>query len=166
VTPKHDEQAPEGRVLDWAPKGVELPKGNSVELTVSSGPAPRVIPDLSGRSYDAAAAELSSRGLVAVRSEAFNDTVPRDRVAGTNPRAGASVARGARVTVIVSKGPDLVTVPELIGRPVDDATARLQAAGLKVGSVFGPPRARRVLFSTPPPGDQAKRGSSVNLYTV
>jgi beta-lactam-binding protein with PASTA domain len=94
VTSRHDEQAPEGRVLDWAPKGGMAPTGSPVDLTLSSGPAPRVVPDLQGQSYEAAAAALGRQGLKAARADDHSDTVPQGQVIGTNPTAGEALQPG------------------------------------------------------------------------
>ena len=98
------------------------------------------------------------------RADAFNDTVPKDQVIGTSPAAGASVSRGGKVTINVSKGPDLVAVPDVSNKSVPDATTIMQQAGLQVGNVFGPPN-KKVFLTDPPAATQVHRGSSVNLYT-
>src|SRR5207302_10913541 len=123
------------------------------------------VPDVSGRSFDDAAGALRDLGLVPVRADAFSDTVPKDKVIGTTPPASSSVDKGTRVTVTVSKGPDVVTVPDVFGRSVNDATKILQQAGLDVGQVYGPGKGR-VFQTNPAAGSQAHRGSSVNLYTI
>jgi len=133
-------------------------------LNVSAGPRPRTVPGLTGKSFDQAAAALQQVGLTAVRADAFSDTVPKDQVVSTSPSAGASVARGGKVTVTISKGPDLVAVPDVTGKSVQDATTAMQQAGLSIGNVFGPPN-KKVFVTDPPAGAQAHRGSSVNVYT-
>ena len=99
-----------------------------------------------------------------MRADTFSDTIPKDQVVGTSPAAGASVDRGTKVTVNVSKGPDVVAVPDVSGKSVQDATTVLQQAGLQVSNVFGPPN-KKVFTTDPAAGTQAHRGSSVNLYT-
>jgi eukaryotic-like serine/threonine-protein kinase len=163
VDAQYNEQVGEGIVLDWTPKG-EAPKGSAVALSVSKGPRPRAVPNVAGRTYDQAAAALQQAGLTAVRADAFSDTVKKDQVISTTPAAGASVARGGRVTVTVSKGPDLVAVPDVSGKSVQDATATMQAAGLQIGNVFGPPN-KKIFTTDPAAGAQVHRGSSVNVYT-
>ena len=163
VSNRYDEQVGEGTVLDWNPKG-QVPKHSAIALAVSGGPRPRTVPGVGGKTYDQAAAALQSVGLVAVRADAFSDTVPKDKVISTTPGAGASVAKGGRVTVTVSKGPDLLNVPDVTGKNVQDATAVMQQAGLQVSNVFGPPN-KKVFVTDPPAGTQVHRGSSVNLYT-
>ena len=73
------------------------------------------------------------------RSDDFSDTVPVDKVIGTNPAVGTSQARGSTVTISVSKGPELVTVPDLTGNTLEAAQQRLVALGLEVDTVGLPP---------------------------
>jgi serine/threonine-protein kinase len=160
----YDEQAPAGYVMGWAHKGEKVPKHTPIDLNVSDGPKPRTVPALTGKTFDQSAAALQPLGLTAVRADAFSDTVPKDQVISTAPAAGASVARGGRVTVTVSKGPDMVAVPDISGKSVQDATTVMQQAGLQIGNVFGPPN-KKVFLTDPPAGTQVHRGSSVNVYT-
>ena len=164
VRTRSDEQAPAGTVLAWSGTGAQVPKGSAVDLTVSSGPAPRAISDFTGKSYDEAAAAFSAEGLVPVRADVFSDTVQVGQVVSTNPPAGQTAAKGSPVTVNVSKGPDLVTVPDVRGLSIDDATNKLQQAGLVVNGVFGPQR-RQVVATDPGPGTTVHRGSAITLYT-
>jgi len=163
VNNTYSEQIAAGTVLDWNPKG-RVPKHSAIALAVSAGPRPRTVPNLTGQPYAQAAALLQQQGLTPVRNDAFSDTLPIGQVIGTSPAAGASVDRGGKVTVNVSKGPDLVQVPDVTGKSVQDATATMQAAGLSIGNVFGPPN-KKIFDTDPPPGTQVKRGSSVNVYT-
>jgi beta-lactam-binding protein with PASTA domain/tRNA A-37 threonylcarbamoyl transferase component Bud32 len=164
VTERSDENAPEGRVLDFSPKGGLAPTGSAIDLTVSSGPAPRVVPDVTGaKDFDAAAALLSAQGLKAARGEDYSDTVPEGAIVSSNPGAGSSVARGSTVTVVVSKGQPVV--PSVNGLSLADATAKLNAAGYKLGSVYGP-SGGRVFLTMPGSGTRLKRGSSVSLFIL
>jgi len=70
------------------------------------------------------------------------------------------------VTVSVSKGPDLVPVPDVRGHSVDEATSMLSQAGLSVANVYGPSKRGTVFFTDPPAGQRVHRGSGVNLYTI
>lgn len=152
-----------GAVLHWQPRG-EQPKGAEIEVAVSGGPAPRRVPDVAGRSYEEAARALAAVRLKASRAEAFNDTVPAGRVIGTRPSSGHEVARDSTVAVVVSKGPDVVTVPNVAGRSVPEAQAVLGQAGLAVVNVYGP-LGRPVFAMDPAAGAVVKRGAGVSLYT-
>ena len=165
VTEAHDEEVGAGIVLAVAPEtSGELPKGSEVALTVSKGPAPRTVPSgLAGKSYEEAAAAIQAAQLVPVRVDDFSDTVPAGAVIGLRPGEGTEVPRDSDVEVVVSKGPDLVAVPSVQGSNLEGAVAKLEAAGLTAGDVFGPANGRP--FATDPPeGTQVKRGSAVNIY--
>ena len=154
VTLAPNEDIPPLIVLDWSPKGRTLPKGTAVDLIVSSGPAPRTIDDFAGKTYDEAALVLASVRLTAKPAEDYSDSIATGRVIRTDPPKGTSVPRDAAVTVVVSKGPNLVTVPPLKGLTVDAATAALDRVGLGVSNIFGPPR-KRVFDSDPVAGTQS-----------
>jgi serine/threonine-protein kinase len=164
VTPKADENVTKGQVLDWSPRTSTLPKGSAVDLIVSDGPAPRPIGDLTGKTFDEAAAALRAVGLAPTRADQFSSSVAAGKVIRTDPAAGASVPRDSAVTVIVSKGPDVVRVPSVGGLSVDAAVAKMQQNGLSVNNVFGPPN-RRVFTTLPGAGATVARGSGVDLYT-
>lgn len=161
-TNRFDESAPVGTILQQTPAGGTLPRGGEINFVISGGPAPRTVPDVSGRSFEAASAALSDLQLKVTRSEAFNDTVPAGEVAGTSPGAGASVARGATVNVVVSKGPDLVTVPSVAGQSLNGANTAITNAGL-TAEVYGP-AGGSVVATKPAAGTRAKKGSAVLVY--
>ena len=163
IEAKASEDVAKEQVLEWSPKGVQG-KGSEVVVVVSSGPAPRSVPDVSERTYDEAVAALERIGLGAVRADVFSDTVPAGRVIGSSPGAGASVARGTKVTVRVSKGPELITVPDLKGKSTGEATAALRALGLEVSGTVGPPD-RPVVTTRPGAGEKVKKGTEISLYT-
>ena len=161
VTSRDDENAPDGQVLEWSPREGMAPTGSAVNLTISSGPAPRVVPDVGGGTYEAATAALGRIGLQASRLEAYSDSVPQGQVIATSPGAGASVERGSTVKVTVSRGQPVV--PALNGLTAADATAKLAAADLKVGNVYGP-SGGKVFLTNPGAGTKVKAGTSVTLF--
>jgi beta-lactam-binding protein with PASTA domain/tRNA A-37 threonylcarbamoyl transferase component Bud32 len=141
-----------------------LPKDSEVPLDVSSGPAPRTVPgDLGDGSYEQAAAAIEAQQLVAKKVEVFHDTVPAGKVVGTSPSGGTEVPRDSEVTVQVSKGPDVVKVPNVKGLTLPQAIAKLEAEGLTVGDVFGPAKGQPFTTS-PDAGTQVKRGTTVDIY--
>src|SRR5262249_21543514 len=117
-TNRPDENVPKGNILDYSPKGPKLPKGRTVNLVVSSGPAPRVVPALAGKSEADARAELAGMKLAVETKGGFSDDVQPGQVINSSPPAGTSVARGAPITLIISQGPLTVQVPDVTGRPI------------------------------------------------
>ena len=156
-----------GDVISSNPSTGTLLPGQAVDLTVSSGKPMVAIPALSGanaQSFAAAQSALQAVGLTAVESDAFNDTVPKGQVIGTQPPGGTSLAVGSQVTVLVSKGPDLVVIPSVASDPIPQATQVLNAAGFAV-SVSNASSSAIARGTTPPAGTMAPRGSNVTIIT-
>ena len=165
IEPAFDETKPKGIVLEVAPESVgNQPKGSEIVLVVSEGPAPRTVPSgLAGKTYDDAAAAVSAEQLVPVKVEEFSDTVKAGLVIELRPAEGAAAPRDSEVEVVVSKGPDLVKVPEVKGKDLDGAVAALEAAGLEAGNVYGPANGKPS-STDPSAGSKVKRGTKVDIY--
>ena len=132
-----------------------------VTVVVSNGRPKVTVPDVAGRPTGAARAILAEVHLQARVERVFDDNLPRGRAVGTDPGAGSQAAWGSTVVLRISKGPDLVEVPDVVGLPKEEAERRLAAAGLKARYVL--PVGSRVVEQSPAPGEQAKRGSDVRL---
>ncbi len=163
VTGRYDEDAAEGTVIGAGV--IEAPRGDAVDLIVSDGPEPRIVPDgLTGGSFDQAASALTAIQLVATQVDEFSDTVAAGVVIRTEPGAGGEAERDSVVNVVVSAGPPIVTMPDLAGVSVSDATAQLAAIGLAVDSVVGSP-SNPVIATDPSAGEQVRIPSTVRLFT-
>ncbi|HVB06255.1 MAG TPA: PASTA domain-containing protein [Acidimicrobiales bacterium] len=167
VAHAYSETVTKGIVIVQSPaKGSRVP-GHSVRLVVSLGPSPRTIPQLGGDTWAAAKQALTALRLVPVMSRDYSSTVARNEVISTTPAEGSGgVPVGATVQVLVSKGPQLVTVPPVVGDSISDAVATLQAAGLNVNEVVGPPFATQATTTDPAPGSQVNPGSAITLYAA
>jgi beta-lactam-binding protein with PASTA domain/tRNA A-37 threonylcarbamoyl transferase component Bud32 len=165
VTRRASEEIPLDVVIGVA-GGVpaELPKGAAVPLVVSSGPAPRTVPSgLVGGTFEEAQAALAGVQLRAKQVDEFSDTVEKGRVIRVEPGEGEQAPRDSEVSVVVSRGPDLVTIPDVGGMSLEEAVAAIEGAGLTVGDAFGPANGRP--FATDPEaGTQVKRGATVDIY--
>ncbi|MDP4977114.1 MAG: PASTA domain-containing protein [Ilumatobacteraceae bacterium] len=143
-TPEYSEEVPVGVIIRWAISsqptlvaGQEVIKGTAVDTFVSQGPAPRVVPDLTGMSIDSATSALTDLQLTINRGDDQFSIVAAGGVATQSPAAGESLARGTAVTVAISKGPDLVAVPQLLTLKFDKVGPALEAAGFVLGNVSG-----------------------------
>jgi serine/threonine protein kinase len=161
---RYDEVAPKGKIFEQQPAGGTVAKGATVKFIVSGGPKPRIVPSVDGKSRDEAVAAITAQQLKVNITEDYSDKVPAGQVAGTKPGSGASVARDSTVNLVISKGPQLVTIPSVSGKSVAAATATLQGLGFQVNNVYGPPAG--VVFDTNPgSGTKVKKGASIALYT-
>ncbi|MBZ5733328.1 Stk1 family PASTA domain-containing Ser/Thr kinase [Nocardioides sp. TRM66260-LWL] len=170
VTGRYSETVPQGQVISSDPKaGTELRRGVSVDLVVSKGRQPIRVGSWVGKPADDAQRALEARGLRVDRGQQqFSDTVPAGSVISQSPRGG-TLFRGDTVTLVVSRGPELVKVPGgLIGSGVDAARSALEAQGFKVkvarsGAYIG---LQYVLRTSPGSGDQVPKGSTITLFLV
>ena len=163
VINRPNDTVPKGTVIDSDPRG-SAPPDSTVTLYVSSGPPLVVVPDVRGRSYERAVQRLNNRKFEAARQDEFSDA-SAGQVLGTEPLAGDRAPRGSTVTVRVSKGPDLVDVPEFKGMTIEEATAAAAAAGVQVEAqgVLGP--ARKVRAQAPQAADgKVKRNTVITLF--
>lgn len=167
VSTPFNDTVTKGTIISWSPTGVPLPKGSTVDVTVSGGPQQVPTPDLhTAKSFADAQAQLAAVGLSATEQDQFNDAAAKGQVIGTNPPAGTLVTKGTAIVVFVSRGADVVTIPEIGVRAVSPAAAQaaLQAAGLNVGFTYGP--LNGLVFHTNPAWlTVVHRGTTVNLYT-
>jgi len=143
--PVFSETAPAGTVVAWQVQddaslvaGAQVLPGTTIVLTVSQGPEPRPAPDLTNQTFDEAAATLAGIQLTIARGEdEFSDTIEVGRVVSQEPVATTPVPRDGTVTVRVSKGPDLVTIPDLTGQTYPQAQQTLADAGFVIDSLLG-----------------------------
>ncbi len=167
VNTSPDETLAAGQLLTWQFGGQDrpptVPKGSKVDLILSSGPVPRKVPDLSGMSLDQATAELAKMNLGIKPVEEFHPTVKSGLIIKTQEPVGSEVARDSTVTVIISKGPDLVTVPSVKGMTAAQAADAIEAAGLEVGELIGPFRGE-VASTDPGEGQKVARGTKVDIH--
>ncbi len=162
---RFDEEAVDGVVLEQSVDvGVDLETGDGIDLVISAGPEPRILPVLAGRTPVEAEAALTVLGLVTEIVEEFSQDVPEGIVIASTPTAEALVERGATVTIVVSKGLPFVTVPDVRGMAAAEAADVLTAAGLVVADTEGPPN-REVLATDPPAGESRRQGTQVIIFT-
>jgi serine/threonine-protein kinase len=103
-------------------------------------------------------------GLVVNQAEdIFSDKYAPGTVAHIEPVGqGGQVPKGATITINVSKGPDVVNVPDVYGLTLQDAVAALQAGGCAQGTITGPID-KRVIKLSPDKGVVVKRGTPINI---
>lgn len=170
VSEEYSDTVPEGQVISCDPAaGQDVPHDSAVAVVVSKGRQPAAVPDVVGATEEAATAALKEAGLgVSGTTQAFSDDVPAGQVISSDPAAGAQgVFVGDSVALTVSKGPEMVTVPDITSKNEAEAKAALEAAGLTVtvsrvlGGLFGTARA-----TDPAAGTSVRKGSTVTLYVV
>jgi len=133
----------------------------------ASLPKVKTIPSLGGQSLEAARGEIERAGLkLGPTTEVFSDTVPKGQIVDTSPPAGAKVKKDTVVSLTVSKGEQLFTVPDIVGKQVDEARGVLNAAGFSLvvsDNVYSDSVSAGAVISRDPVVLTAKRGTSFSV---
>jgi beta-lactam-binding protein with PASTA domain/tRNA A-37 threonylcarbamoyl transferase component Bud32 len=137
-----------------------VPKGSTVPVLISSGGDFVEIPDLEGEDVDDARAELEDLDLVVEVEFVHRPNRDDGEVIRTEPDEGEEVGAGDTVVVVAAGG--TVTVPDVEGESLEDATAVLEDEGLSVGSVVGP-RDGVVAATVPLDDTEVDLGTTVDL---
>jgi serine/threonine-protein kinase len=124
-------------------------------------------PGLLGLTEQAAQAKLEAQGLHSrTGSPVFSETVAAGKVVSTDPDPGGKVRKNGTVTLVLSKGKERYDVPDLAGKPLDQAKAALQGLHLTatVSQAYDEKVPSGTVISTDPePGTPLKRGAPVTL---
>ncbi|MFB6642718.1 Stk1 family PASTA domain-containing Ser/Thr kinase [Streptomyces chartreusis] len=155
-----------GSVLSADPgTGTEVRSGSAITLIVSKG-SPVDVPDVTGEDPADARAELEEAGLkVKIASARVNSEFDAGQVAQQSPAEGKQAAEGDTVTLTLSKGPEMIEVPDVVGDSVDDAKSELEAAGFEVDEdrgllgLFGDTVKKQSVEG----GETAPKGSTITI---
>jgi len=145
-------------------EGTKIPKGNPVTIWVSTGKPKVQVPNLVGQQESDAVDALKTLKLKPDVHE-VNSNTPANQVTAQDPKAGSKVVIGTSVRINVSKGPQPVTVPGVVGDTIDQATSSLSASGFKYTTSFVDSNqpANTVVDQSPAAGSSAAKGSTVAL---
>ncbi|MHB9004411.1 MAG: Stk1 family PASTA domain-containing Ser/Thr kinase [Coriobacteriia bacterium] len=157
-----------GTVLTQSPEpGTEVALDSIVDISVSQGQEMFQIPDLVGMSEAEAIAKVRSAGFeLATITREFNKEIEEGQVFQQDPPAGGSAIAGSEITLVVSKGTQLVKVPSVANKKLGDARTELEQAGfvVKVVEKSSDEVATGVVISqSPEPGVSIEAGSQVTI---
>lgn len=163
-----DPVIPAGHVV-WQdpPPETTLPSGTLVHLITSSGPGPVSVPDVIAFEVEQARQVIEAAGLRIGSIDSISSSLDAGLIVGTRPNVGSSKSPGSEVGIVVSKGPADIRVPDVVGLQEDEARRRLEASGLKLGTISTRPAQRNpvgiVLEQRPGAGVFSPHDVRVNL---
>ena len=131
-----DDETPAGYVILQSPEfETSLKKGDTVLLTVSTGPKEQPVPSLYGMTADKAREELEKLGfsLLAVSPRVLSDK-PWDTILEQTPGAGTMLTAGGIIQVTLSGGS--VVIPKLTGLTRQEALTTADSLGLRITDVI------------------------------
>jgi eukaryotic-like serine/threonine-protein kinase len=154
-----------GQVFAFSqPTGTSLNEGSVVDLQVSLGP----LPNVAGSSGAQATERLEALGLTVTSVQVFSDDVASGQVVSIEASQEPLPESGS-VTLNVSKGPEFVSMPNVVGETVAAARNALQALGLTVqidtdqlSTRFGVVKVTR---QNPAASSRVRVGTQVTIYT-
>ncbi len=127
-------------------------------------PKGQSVPDMLGQSLSEAQATLEREGLeLSDVHEVFHDVAPKGTVVNSNPRPGLGVQEGTKIQLAVSKGPQLFGVPDVIGKPLEEAKTLMEDAGFSIAASSEQHHdtvPAGAVVSRDPSDGQAKRGTA------
>ena len=175
---RFSETVPEGSVIAWTVQGsdglvagAKILPGETVEFTVSKGPRPRTVPNLINLDVQDASAAIEDLQLKFRQGdEVFSDEIEPGHVVSQVPAPDSKVERGSQVRVQVSKGPDVVAFPDIVGLRYQRAERRLIRAGYTIGAVLGTTDgtviSASIHGSSADVGEIHRRGTEVDIVSL
>jgi serine/threonine-protein kinase len=162
VTQAFDENVPPDEVISQSPAaGQKVTFPAAATLVVSKGPERVAVPPLAGKTQADAEAALTAARLRPNPSQAFNDTVAKGVVISVEKTPAVGLKPDARVSFVVSNGPQPINVPVVLGKTSAVATKMITDAHLKpvTSEDFSTTVAQGLVASqTPPSGTLFKDG--------
>ena len=162
ISTVYDEKVDKGKVVRAADFKVGFPvkRGTVVDLVVSKGRKPIDIKNYTGERASEATTGLENAGFNVEIDRDYSDDVGKGRVISQSPNDGEGF-KGDTITLEVSRGPETIDVPNVLGKPRNEATKILEDEGFRVRA-FGPGNFT-VQAQTPNSDRKAKIGSTVTL---
>ncbi len=126
-----------GQIISQDPAaGSSVEKNTTVKVVVSKGAKALEMPDVIGKTESDAKTVVEDMGLTfSVVDHQYSSSVELGSVISTDPEAGTEVSKGDTVQVVISRGKQKATVPNLSNMTQDEASAALASAGLTLGTV-------------------------------
>ena len=165
---EYNEEVEEGMVIRTDPvEGTALVQDQEVILYISMGQEIKTgkMPNIIDVTEEMAKRTLENQDLdLKIKvEEVFDPEIKEGNVIRTDPEVGEELKTGQTVTLFVSKGPELIKMPNVVGMDIDEAVSVLEYAG------FGPPEVKEV-YSDKPEGEvlsqSVKKNEEVPMTTV
>lgn len=160
---------PAGAVVSQdQPAGKKVKVGRVIGVVVSLGPELIAVPDIQRRSLVEARVMIDQARLrIGELRAAYNENVKGGFVISQDPQPGARIERGRPVNLVVSKGPQVIEMPLLIGRSLTEVRRVLQELGVTLREVTTVPSSDLepgiVVDQSPPPRTKIKPQDAVTV---
>jgi eukaryotic-like serine/threonine-protein kinase len=144
-------------------------EGSTVTIIVSAGPGEAPVPQVVGLPKPEAESALRAAGFGVDVTPAYSADVPAGRVISVSPPEGTTAQKGTKVRLTVSRGPQPVKVPDVVGKDVNEGRDTLERAGLTVltkDDTTSTANPGTITAQSPAPGTSRKPGATVTLQVA
>lgn len=169
----HDSIPPEHVVRQSPGEGALVKRGSSILVVASLGPQRIPVPELQGQGLQSAQVLLAAAGLSLGRTvEVFSDRAAPGMVVAQEPSAGATVAPGVAVDLLMARegSEETFVMPDLVYREYDPVRAFFDQRGFRLGSVkyerYEGIRPGVILRQYPPAGHPLGRRDTISLVVA
>ncbi|SDT64099.1 Stk1 family PASTA domain-containing Ser/Thr kinase [Actinoplanes derwentensis] len=163
----YSDQVAEGSVVTQNPgPAAKIVKGGIITVNLSLGPEVHAVPEMEGQELAYAKATLEGLGLKVKQGKAvYSDTSAEGIVVSTDPKAGTELKPGETVTLVLSKGKPPITVPDVVGKNINEARQILGQKGLGAAEQYEESEkpADEVIGQTPKAGTGAEKSTQITL---
>ena len=165
TTEQFDPAIVAGLVSDSLPTvGAEVRRNSLVNLIVSKGAQQVSANSYVGLTSDQALNELNAAGFVVKSTYGYSETIPAGSVISQSPDGSSPIAKGSTVTLVISKGPSGIYVPNVFSLTASQATQTLENMGLKVKiKKIGSAKVKKVTHVLPAVGTKVPAGSTITI---
>jgi len=149
-----------GYVIATEPKETMAVKRKTiVNLIVSKGIEQISLQSYVGKGGEQALSELTEMGFDVDAVYKFSDSIFKGQVISQLPEKMESIGKGSKINLTISKGPEFVFVPNVLGKNKNDASLDLENLGLRV-KIKGSGKVNNI---SPAIGAKVKQGAVITL---
>lgn len=139
--------------------GSKVKRGTVVNLIVSKGIEKIELASYIGKNGEQALSELTDSGFDVDVEYKFSDNIFKGQVISQAPDKSGAIPIGSKIRLVISKGPEFIFVPNVLGKSKNSATLDLENLGLRV-SIKGTGKVNNI---SPAIGSKVKQGSLITL---
>ncbi|MDA2965165.1 MAG: Stk1 family PASTA domain-containing Ser/Thr kinase [Actinomycetota bacterium] len=149
-----------GFVIGTNPKEqTPVKRGSIVNIIVSKGIEKVLLSSYIGKGGEQALSELTESGFDVEIEYKFSENIFIGQVISQSPEGSNSIEKGSKILLAVSKGPEFVFVPNVLGKSKNSATLDLENLGLRV-AIKGSGKVNNI---SPAIGSKVKQGALITL---
>ena len=169
---RYSSEVNEGYIIKQMPEpGAIITENDSIEVVVSSGSetASAMVPNIIGLEIEKARELLENDGLeLGTISSEFSDEFDKNTIMAQNPPYGTEIDIGKALDIMISKGPDTIIIPNIIGSDINYASRHLDSLGLRIITGISPMNESitlpgLVVSVEPGPGTSIHAGGTVEI---